>query len=56
MKHWCSPDGEKPEVHKLENIQNFNLILDSYLLFNGEIQRAQPDDGTQIEFPRASPT
>ena len=44
------------EVHNLQNVKFINVIMDSYLNFNGGIERSQGQDGTQIEYPRANPT
>ncbi|CDW84521.1 p2x purinoceptor 1-like [Stylonychia lemnae] len=56
MKQWCLPKDIKPEVHILQNVEHFNLIMDSYLQFNDEIIRSQSSDGKQIEYPHSNPT
>ena len=57
---WCpqlnSNTFPVTEVHNLQNVKFINVIMDSYLNFNGGIERSQGQDGTQIEYPRANPT
>jgi hypothetical protein len=46
IKQWCLEEGEKEEDHIFEKVLNFNIVMQSSLLFEDEIISSTGPNGT----------